>query len=432
MDYRRAVGISNTSSQTQSVTSKPQNRNTTNVSGPTPSSKTSSNPAPPIKNTAAPSIPKKNDAPSQRQQRSHSDDIHRINSPTIDIGANLTGRAFSNNLDLILKRAEEANLSHILITGTSLKASGEASKLCEQHNGANRLPVLKSTAGVHPHDAGRALETKNWLERLRKLAEFPDVVAVGECGLDYNRMFSTFEQQREMSLARELSLPVFLHERDAHDDFLAILREFPTVEKVIPTTTSRSKRYEVVHCYTDSDANHLDAFLMEGCHIGITGWVTDERRGKVLASIVNRIPLEKLMIETDAPFLTPRNSKNLRRDNEPAYLGWVVKKLAECYNVSEEEIAKRTTENALSSGAHHLKEENMSATTPFVERFFRAFTKRNRLIKNQTIYENKEVLDIHRRYPQDKVVMPSYWVYAGALTLITFSTLNRLYRGQKN
>ncbi|KAJ3159073.1 hypothetical protein HDU86_001972 [Geranomyces michiganensis] len=279
--------------------------------------------------------------------------IRKPRQSLVDIGANLASKALVPHLAQVLARSAAANTTTVIITGTSLKTSREALHIIKQHSAplpdSNTPTVaLFSTAGVHPHDATHLLSdpklAATWITDLERLiAENKHkIVAVGETGLDYDRQFSTHADQihvfeAQLGIAERTGLPLFLHIRgDAHDDFLAALTKFP-----------RARR-GVVHCYTDTDGAHLDAYLALGFYIGITGWVADERRGVELAeTIVPRIPLDRLLIETDAPYLMPRNIEGRKmKVNEPALLGWVCKKVAECLGVDEEVVAARTTENA--------------------------------------------------------------------------------------
>jgi TatD DNase family protein len=167
------------------------------------------------------------------------------------------------------------------------------------------------------------------------------VRAIGECGLDYNRDFSPREVQRQwfeaqVELAAELGMPLFVHERDALDDTVAVLE--PHFAKVPGA---------VIHCFTGNEES-LDRYLELGMHIGITGWICDERRGLHLREIVSRIPLDKLMLETDAPYLIPRSMRPKAKSgrNEPSYLTWVLAAVAEAYGLSEQEVAEQTTKTA--------------------------------------------------------------------------------------
>jgi len=197
---------------------------------------------------------------------------------------------------------------------------------------------------VHPHDA------KNWnpdtKAEIKRLLASNCVVSVGETGLDFNRNFSSREEQinafrAQIELACEHSKPLFLHERDAFKDQVEILSDY--LSSPLPQSLKMPKA--VIHCFTGTQ-QALETYLDMGFYIGITGWVCDERRGKELASIVQHIPLDRLMIETDAPYLLPRNMpKQKSRVNVPSNLIWVVKKLAECYQKEEKEIIEATVKN---------------------------------------------------------------------------------------
>jgi TatD DNase family protein len=252
----------------------------------------------------------------------------------IDIGINLTHASFREDRDAVVARARAAGVTQMILTGTSLPGSRRALELARQYG-------LYATCGVHPHDAKNAADVSSprGLASLRELAADPRCVAVGECGLDFDRDFSprpiqesVFESQ--LALAAENRKPVFLHERAAHDRFTAILSAHrPQLSNA------------VVHCFTGSE-RELDAYLALDCHIGITGWICDERRGKHLYSLLPRIPLERLMIETDAPFLIPRNLKPRPNRNEPALLIHVLSAVAAARKLPVEEVAAATTRNA--------------------------------------------------------------------------------------
>ena len=257
----------------------------------------------------------------------------------IDIGVNLTNSQLLPAVDEVLDRAKQAGVMHCVITGTSVEASEKAVELIDSFE--DRHPnFLTCTAGVHPHDA------KHWgnasFNDLKNLVTHPSVVAVGEAGLDFHRNFSSKEKQIEayegqIQLAIETGKPMFLHEREAFAEQIEMLRYH---------RDELSKA--VIHCFT-GEKKALFAYLDLDLHIGITGWVCDERRGQDLADIVNNIPLDRLMLETDAPYLLPRNikPKPKSRVNEPAYLPWVVTKVADCFGVSEEHIARSTAETAI-------------------------------------------------------------------------------------
>lgn len=252
----------------------------------------------------------------------------------IDIGVNFTNSRFDKDRLEILTRAKKANINAMLITGTNVEESRKALLLCQQNPN-----YLFSTAGVHPHDADQV--NQNYLEELQQLAKNDCVKAIGECGLDFNRNFSTPENQcrvfkEQIALAQQLKLPLFLHQRDAFKPWFEILS--PYINS-IPAVVS--------HCFTGNESE-LKQCLEAGMYIGITGWVCDERRGQVLRDIVPLIPLEQLLIETDAPYLTPRTIRPKPKSsrNEPSYLPYIVSTLAELLGCSELELIKQTTINS--------------------------------------------------------------------------------------
>ncbi|MBD7923258.1 MULTISPECIES: TatD family hydrolase [Xanthomonas] len=234
----------------------------------------------------------------------------------IDIGANLTHDSFDRDRDAVLQRARDAGVAQLVVTGASREHSPLALQLAQQHPG-----FLYATAGVHPH---HALEyTAECDAELRALHAHAEVVAVGECGLDYFRDLAPRPAQhrafeRQLQLAADTGKPLFLHQRDAHADFLALMRQFDG--KLGPA---------VVHCFTGTREELFD-YLDRDWHIGITGWLCDERRGAHLRELVKNIPASRLMIETDAPYLLPRTLKPLPKDrrNEPAFLAHIVEELA--------------------------------------------------------------------------------------------------------
>ena len=253
-----------------------------------------------------------------------------MNHPMIDIGANLAHDSFDQDRDEVIAAAQRVGVEKIVITGSSEQSSNTAAQL------ATAMPqVLYGTAGMHPHHASDYNDAVH--ARFAELLSEPHVVAVGECGLDYFRDFSPRDAQREaferqLELAVETGLPVFLHERDAHDDYVAILK--PYLSKI-----SRG----VAHCFTGSAAE-LRTYLDLGLYIGITGWICDERRGKHLLDLVGMIPKDRLMIETDAPYLMPRTlrPKPASRRNEPQYLPEVLRTVANATGRDIADVAKTT------------------------------------------------------------------------------------------
>ena len=252
----------------------------------------------------------------------------------IDIGANLTHETFDVDRNAVLQRARNAGVAKIIVTGASRAHSPKALALAQQHPGE-----LFATAGVHPHHA--AEYTDECDAEMRALHAHPEVVAVGECGLDFFRDFSPRPAQRkaferQLQLASDLAVngvgkPLFLHQRDAHADFMAIMKNFDG--HLGPA---------VVHCFTGSRGELFD-YLDQDWHIGITGWLCDERRGLHLREPVKHIPANRLMIETDAPYLLPRTVKPQpsHRRNEPMYLAHIV-----------EELARDRSEDVATTAAH--------------------------------------------------------------------------------
>jgi TatD DNase family protein len=254
----------------------------------------------------------------------------------VDIGVNLTAKAFRADQPAVIDRAVAAGVTTMVLTGTSVPGSREAADL------AASRPGLYATAGVHPHHAKDAPAGDTvWLDQLRALAGRPEVVAIGECGLDFDRNFSPRADQlrgfeAQLALAAELGLPVFLHERAAHADFLAVLREH----------RARLAR-AVVHCFTGVRAE-LDAYLALDLYVGITGWICDERRGLHLRELVATVPADRLMIETDAPYILPRTMLRPPKDrrNEPAFLVHVLATVAAARREPPEITAHATTATA--------------------------------------------------------------------------------------
>jgi TatD DNase family protein len=247
----------------------------------------------------------------------------------IDIGANLAHDSFDADRDAVLQRAVAAGVAQIVVTGSSEESTAKAIALADAHPG-----VLFATAGVHPHHAADL--TTDTLPALQELARDARVVAVGECGLDYFRDFSPRDLQRrafawQLELALSTGKPVFLHQRDAHEDFIAILREHRVTRGV-------------AHCFTAGEKER-DEYLALGLHIGITGWINDERRGLHLREVVKGIPAHRLLIETDAPYLLPRDIKPApkTRRNEPSHLPYVARAIARARGESAESVAAAST-----------------------------------------------------------------------------------------
>lgn len=252
----------------------------------------------------------------------------------IDIGANLTHDSFDADRAQVIADAQAAGVSHLVVTGSSVACSRRAAGLAEEYPG-----VLTSTAGIHPHHASEFDAEAE--AAIAELLSLPQVVAVGETGLDYFRDFSPrpaqlFSFEQHMALAAETGLPLFLHQRDAHQDFLSALKAHRDALGPV-----------VVHCFTDTRDALFD-YLDLDCHIGVTGWICDERRGKTLQEIVHNIPDHRLLVETDAPYLLPRDlkPKPSSRRNEPKYLPHVVQAIARHRRQDWRHVAQVSSDNA--------------------------------------------------------------------------------------
>ncbi|WP_455649779.1 TatD family hydrolase [Enterocloster citroniae] len=246
-----------------------------------------------------------------------------------DIGLNLFSKQFRNPEEIIKKA--KANQVACILTGTSRSANKQITEFVSSHD------TVYGTAGIHPHNAD--IVTREDFELIETIiVSNPKIVAVGECGLDYDRMYSTKDNQilclkNHINLAVKLGKPLFLHERAASDDFKKIMKEHEDLcEK------------SVVHCFT-GNINVLDDYLNMGFSIGITGWICDDIRGKELREAVKIIPLNRILIETDAPYLTPKNVRGLSRVNVPENIIYVARELAKHMNVSEEELIEHAKEN---------------------------------------------------------------------------------------
>lgn len=252
----------------------------------------------------------------------------------VDIGVNLTHPSFAHEREALLARAYQAGVCQLVLTGTSVADSEQALALCRQLDETGER--LFATAGVHPHDAREW--TPGSARQLRDLLREERIRAVGECGLDFNRDLSPRVQQEkaleeQLALAVELGKPVFLHERDASQRLAEILRHYRD-----------SLTAAVVHCFT-GDRQALFAYLDLDLHIGITGWICDERRGSHLHPLVRDIPAGRLMLESDAPYLLPRTLRPKPKSghNEPAFLPEVLREVARHRGESEEALAEHST-----------------------------------------------------------------------------------------
>lgn len=254
-------------------------------------------------------------------------------NPLIDIGVNLTNARFRNDLGDVIADARQAGVEHMVVTGTDLSQSQDALDLTLQYPG-----YLSCTSGVHPHDSN---EWNVEVEAgITALAEHSNVVAVGECGLDYFRNFAPHDVQincfrDQLAMAVKLKKPVFLHQRDAHEAFIEIVSE-----------VRNDLSGAVVHCFTGNTTEALD-YLDLDCYLGITGWLCDERRGDELRQAVKSIPLDRLMIETDAPYLLPRTirPKPASNRNVPGNLPHILEALSRILGQNPHRLAEILVEN---------------------------------------------------------------------------------------
>ena len=283
------------------------------------------------------------------------------NYKMIDIGANLTHKKFSRDLNDVIQRAQASGVIKIMVTGTSIKASKEAIRLSRLYP-----DILYATVGVHPHEARLWDEQKSpsTLSILKDLASNPECVAIGECGLDYNRNFSSQAAQlqvfeKQLKIACELQKPLFLHEREAHQDMVGLLEKYK-MQETLPKC--------VIHCFTGT-VEEVTKYLDIGCYIGLTGylWKDQSQNGVRKALMDNLIPLDRLLIETDAPFMYPNiNSAKLPENikscltqdtktflhsycsfqrNEPCSLPVTLEMISAFMDISLEDIAIATTHN---------------------------------------------------------------------------------------
>ena len=247
-----------------------------------------------------------------------------------DSHCHLDDKIYNNDIEWVIKRMEDAGLVGAMIVGTTLDRSTKALSIAESE------PGLYVSVGIHPHGAKDCSEAS--IEFLVNLSKSPKVKAWGEIGLDFNRMLSPIKDQekwfiRQLEIADKIDLPVIFHERDSKGRLIEILNNHFT-----------KGRKGVIHCFS-GNKNELKQYLDLGLYIGITGIVTIENRGADLRKLLPLIPIERILIETDAPYLTPAPEKNHTRRNEPAFVRSVLFKLAEIIGQDLENLAKIILEN---------------------------------------------------------------------------------------
>jgi len=260
----------------------------------------------------------------------------------IDTHAHLNSPRFQSDRERVIERAAAAGVKAIINVGASLASSQAAVALAEAY------PQIYAAVGVHPHDAKTL--TGNMLEELRALALHPKVVAIGEIGLDFFRDLSPRDKQRQafkqqLALASEIGKPVIIHDRDAHSGIMAILRRWACPER----RSAYGRRVEgghnpvgVLHCFSGDLAMAQEAIELGFC-ISIAGPVTF-KNARRLRELVRQLPLEKLLVETDCPYLAPHPHRGKR--NEPAYVKFVAQEVARSKGLSLETVARVTSGNA--------------------------------------------------------------------------------------
>ena len=247
-----------------------------------------------------------------------------------DSHCHLDDKAYRKDLDRVIERARQAGVARMMSIGVNTKTATRAVELADNH------PDIYASVGFHPHDASQC--NADDLDFLKELAQNPRVRAWGEIGLDYNRMYSPQADQekwfvRQLHIAAQLSLPAIFHERDTRGRFLEILK-----------ADFKNENAGVVHCFSGT-LPELEEYLDMGFYIGITGIVTLRARGSDLREMVPQIPANRLVVETDAPYLTPAPDKYHTRRNEPAFVKSVLLKLAEVRNEDPNQLAETVWEN---------------------------------------------------------------------------------------
>ena len=243
----------------------------------------------------------------------------------VDTHCHLYFDELKNDIDGVLNRADELGVKRFICVGTNLTDSFESVKLAQQYEN------IYATAGIHPHDAGSV--ENNYIEKLRKLLENYKIVAVGEMGLDYFRNISNPDEQKQvfkkqLNLAQEINKPIVFHNRDADKDTIKILSDF-------------SKVNGVAHCFSSSYDTAIKLIEM-GFYISFSGNLTF--KNSHLPEVAKKLPLDRLLVETDSPFLSPMPFRG--KTNEPSRVRYVAEKLAEIFNSNIEHIADVTTTNA--------------------------------------------------------------------------------------
>ena len=252
----------------------------------------------------------------------------------IDIACNFTHPSFAENIDKVLQEADAVDVQKFVLLCASLKDLDPIQKI--QYKDPSKFFI---TAGIHPHHAKEILDLND--QSLASILESIQPNAIGETGLDYFRNISPPEVQRDsfemhIEAAKELQKPLYLHQRDAHEDFIAIIKN-----------NIQSFPQFVVHCFTGTQ-KQLDDYLELGAFIGLTGWICDEKRNQDLRASIKNIPLNRLMLETDCPYLMPKNlpNKPSKNINEPKFLPHIASEVSNLMEISIDELRESTSRNA--------------------------------------------------------------------------------------
>ena len=252
-----------------------------------------------------------------------------------DIACNFTSERFDKDLDEVINRAVANKITKFGLICSRMSDVNKLLKIYEQYS-----KNMFYTIGVHPHHANEIND--DYLKKLKIEITTNNPHAVGETGLDFFRNLSTYEEQiyafeEQIKIAIDTNKPLFLHQRDSHDDFIKILRKY---------SSDISKA--VVHCFTGTQ-EQLDDYLELDFYIGVTGWICDEKRNVELRKTIKNIPLEKLMIETDCPYLIPKNivEKPKNNRNEPSNLNHIINEIAELMEIDIDILRKQTFVNTI-------------------------------------------------------------------------------------
>ncbi len=248
-----------------------------------------------------------------------------------DSHSHLDDKCYDKDLNNVLERAKKENVQFIMIVGIDIRTSLKAITIADKHD------HIITSVGIHPHDA-RHCSKKNMDTLISLARNNPCVKAWGETGLDFNRMFSPQEDQErcfsaQLEVAGRLDLPLIFHERDSNGRFYDILK-----------SEGPKSRKGVVHCFSGTK-QELFKYLDLGYHIGITGILTIKKRGEYLRRIAPLIPDDKILIETDAPYLTPAPQKNKTRRNEPAFVKSVLLRLAQVKDADPDQLSRTIFNN---------------------------------------------------------------------------------------